>query len=575
MQYRGLPPRMPGNSARQRLGYVAQRFVCYSKSHWQVGLCQRSGHVHVATQGAAAFESAQNNHEVTQQASTRSAASSTVTASCSLLEQDASLLRRILATDTAVEALDLYVQEAERQQQSPNLTDADAELLLRRSLQTGNATLALSIHRQLCTASRAKGLSDVSHWPSVTLQHTETLVTGLCQQLRVSDALAVLSSIRSQGMQGNAEVHFGHVVNSPLPPRRPLALVEPQEGCKVVSDANSRYEFELFSGTVTACSSGALQLTSNPLLAAARLVGLVQQPPPAAVHELVVQAPDGSSRAYRVGTAAADVPAQTGDRITVVCAPNKGNNKLKRFLFSTSPPGARPGQPMLISNHRTGTELQLLRPPAPSGQTGVPGWVLPAVVLLAGSDAASGLIDPALPMMITGGIVAAAGSVIAGNTMLLPRLKQLPNSTVKLDSIRQQLLAQHAVLNDKATVTMQEAADDVRTLARLWQLQQKMESVDNFASSYKARIGRVAAVVAGTEQRLAKRLELLDGYARVMNMIEIEVEMDLQVPIGELDGLGLELEKLSELESIREEWQLQAQAQDEVEKLLRQVPAVM
>lgn len=37
-----------------------------------------------------------------------------------------------------------------------------------------------------------------------------------------------------------------------------------------------------------------------------------------------------------------------------------------------------------------------------------------------------------------------------------------------------------------------------------------------------------------------------------------------QVPIGELEGLGLELEKLSELESIREEWQLQAQAQDEV-----------
>ncbi len=37
-----------------------------------------------------------------------------------------------------------------------------------------------------------------------------------------------------------------------------------------------------------------------------------------------------------------------------------------------------------------------------------------------------------------------------------------------------------------------------------------------------------------------------------------------QVPIGELEGLGLELEKLSELESIRGEWQLQAQAQDEV-----------
>ena len=38
----------------------------------------------------------------------------------------------------------------------------------------------------------------------------------------------------------------------------------------------------------------------------------------------------------------------------------------------------------------------------------------------------------------------------------------------------------------------------------------------------------------------------------------------LQVPVAELDGLGVELEKLSELESIKEEWQLQAEAQDEV-----------
>lgn len=78
-------------------------------------------------------------------------------------------------------------------------------------------------------------------------------------------------------------------------------------------------------------------------------------------------------------------------------------------------------------------------------------------------------------------------------------------------------------------VTAQEASDDVHTLARLWQLQQKMQSVDGSTSSYEARMGRVAAAVAGIEQRLSKRLELLDGYARVMNMIEIEVEMDMQV----------------------------------------------
>lgn len=80
---------------------------------------------------------------------------------------------------------------------------------------------------------------------------------------------------------------------------------------------------------------------------------------------------------------------------------------------------------------------------------------------------------------------------------------------------------------------LQEASEDVRTLARLWQLQAKMHTVDGGeGSAYEARIERVAAVAAGIEQRLAKRLELLDGYARVMNMIEIEVEMDMQVGVG-------------------------------------------
>src|SRR5690242_5989006 len=98
------------------------------------------------------------------------------------------------------------------------------------------------------------------------------------------------------------QVSFGHVVSSPLPPRQPLVVVQPQEGAKVVSDSNSRYEFELFSGTVTSCSSEALQVNSNPLLAAARAVGLLRKSAVAAVHELVVQAPNGNSRTFRVGT---------------------------------------------------------------------------------------------------------------------------------------------------------------------------------------------------------------------------------------------------------------------------------
>lgn len=43
------------------------------------------------------------------------------------------------------------------------------------------------------------------------------------------------------------------------------------------------------------------------------------------------------------------------------------------------------------------------------------------------------------------------------------------------------------------------------------------------AGAYGARLERVVAARAAVEQRLHKRLDLLDGYARVVNMIEIEV----------------------------------------------------
>lgn len=34
-----------------------------------------------------------------------------------------------------------------------------------------------------------------------------------------------------------------------------------------------------------------------------------------------MQAPDGTSRTFRVATPSADVPAQKGERVTFVCAP--------------------------------------------------------------------------------------------------------------------------------------------------------------------------------------------------------------------------------------------------------------
>lgn len=131
---------------------------------------------------------------------------------------------------------------------------------------------------------------------------------------------------------------------------------------------------------------------------------------------------------------------------------------------------------------------------------------------------------------------------------------------------------------------------------------------------------RVATAIDGLEQRLQKKLELLDGYvvhcagksslqtqpwtskrrqplhglvwaasevwealvapeshggyaggryARVTNMIEIEVEMDTEVPAAEVAGIEEQIMRLEEVADMQADWHVQAEAQDEVERLLR------
>lgn len=53
-------------------------------------------------------------------------------------------------------------------------------------------------------------------------------------------------------------------------------------------------------------------------------------------------------------------------------------------------------------------------------------------------------------------------------------------------------------------------------------------------------------------------------HSRVMNMIEIEVEMDIEVPAAEVAGIQQQMDRLIELESVAEDWRAQAEARDEV-----------
>lgn len=471
-----------------------------------------------------------------------------------------------MAVDSAAEASEILLNESTS---SSSIGELECQQLIVAALDKGNVALALSIHKSMRQARRTSTLSSVSSmdlsftWPSASIQTTALVVLGLCKQLAIDQALGVLSDIRVQGLPRNDAVGFGKVISSPLAPAQTLTVVQPQEGFKMVADAYSKYEYEVFSGTVVSCKSEALQGSSNLLYAAARAVGIIKKAPPAAVHEFVVQAPDGISRTFRVATETANVPAQLGERITFVCSPMKNSNR-KRNLLAPSPPGTRPGEAMTATNHKTGVVTQLLPPPMSSSQSGtIPSWYVPAAVMLAGGDAASSLLDPSLPVLITAGAAFAVGSVVAGNTMLIPKLKQLPDSSLSIEYTRQKLLGQYAQLANKAELAMNEAAEDVRVLARLWQLQNKMESVSG-VGAYEARIERVSAARTNIEERLVKKAELLDGYSRVMNMIEIEVEMEIEVPAAELAGIQEQMGRLAELEGLQDDWKAQAEARDEV-----------
>lgn len=83
---------------------------------------------------------------------------------------------------------------------------------------------------------------------------------------------------------------------------------------------------------------------------------------------------------------------------------------------------------MALTNHITGEVSPLLRAPPPSEvQSGGswPTWLLPSVLLLASSDAASGLVDPSLPLILalSGGSLGAI--TVAANSLVLPKINQV------------------------------------------------------------------------------------------------------------------------------------------------------
>lgn len=143
---------------------------------------------------------------------------------------------------------------------------------------------------------------------------------------------------------------------------------------------------------------------------------------------LQVRAPDGLAQTHRFATQSVDVPAQEGERVTMVLAsPSNAGRGLGPIRFNARAPGWKPREPMAVTNHVTGQVLGLMRAPPKAGSKAAfdTSVILPVAILLASTDAASGLIDPSLPRLVAVGAAAAVTVGGAVNTFVLPRLNQV------------------------------------------------------------------------------------------------------------------------------------------------------
>ena len=220
--------------------------------------------------------------------------------------------------------------------------------------------------------------------------------------------------------------------------------------------------------------------------------------PAAAVHELDVVTPAGRVAALQVrdrdGRRARGGRRERHPRLLPLfssSSPGSGSppspldSWRRRGVLSPSPPGTRPGEPLLVANHVTGLSVDALDPPAADSNASssasspslFPSWAGPLVLLAVAGDAASALADPSLPLALAAAAAGAAAAAQAGRSVVLPALRRLPESAVGVEASRSGLLAQHVALTKASDAAARGAAEDARALARLWALRAKMDSV--------------------------------------------------------------------------------------------------
>ncbi|KAD3641452.1 hypothetical protein E3N88_30676 [Mikania micrantha] len=424
-----------------------------------------------------------------------------------------------------------------------------------------------------CVCVGDKDAGDRWRWSRPDVNTYTLLVQGLAASLRVSDALRIIANVCRVGVSPGEEVPFGKIVKCPSC-MIAVAVAQPQNESvlQIVSCSKCRYQYELVSGNITSIESEEISMDVPAWKRGLQFLQFIKETTPAAVHS-IVQTPSGMARTHRFATKTVDLPAQEGERVTIAsAAPSSVYREVGPLKFSPKTPNYYPGEPMSLTNHLNGRESPLLRAPTKNGGLSIfsPAVFFPLVAVLATGDVASGMIDPGLPQVIS---VAAVSSVAVGATLngvVFPQLNRLPPRLVETVSIRQQLLSQYDTLQSRIKDLKDAAENEVWMLARMCQLENKIVAVGE--PSYRARRSRVKRVREGLANSLKSRIELIESYARISSMIEIEVEMDSDVlaaeSVSNAETVAEQIEQIMELENLEERWRIQAEANDEVEKLL-------
>ncbi|XP_024993369.1 uncharacterized protein LOC112527151 [Cynara cardunculus var. scolymus] len=484
------------------------------------------------------------------------------------------IINRVSAAKDASEALEVFGEMTKRS--GGVVSTSDCSLIISAALDRNNADLALSIFKAMRSSFNAgvgdKDVGDRWRWSRPDVNTYTLLVRGLAASLRVSDALRIIANVCRVGVSPGEEVPFGKIVRCPSC-MIAAAVAQPQNGIQIVSCSKCRYQYELVSGNIISIESEEISMDVPAWKKGLQLLQLVKESTPAAVHSIVVQTPSGMARTHRFATKTVDLPAQEGERVTIaVAAPSSVYREVGPLKFSPKTPNYYPGEPMCLTNHQDGRESPLLRAPTKNGGLSLfsPAVFFPLLTVLATGDMASGIIDPSLPQFIT---VAAVSSLAVGatlNGLVFPQFNRLPQRLVETVAIRQQLLSQYDTLQSRIKDLKDAADNEVWMLARMCQLENKIVAVGE--PSYRARRSRVKRVREGLESSLKSRIELIESYARISSMIEIEVEMDSDVLAAEaasnVETIAEQIEQIMELENLEEKWRIQAEANDEVEKLL-------